>query len=228
MALLCTGTSQHGVNSGPAKGWVGAHTCAWGPIWRVLRKSRASSTLSTGIRSARFRFGRSCSAASCWCSTASTRWSSTTRRPRLRDTMHVAVSHFGTIFSSSLIGLMIAAMASGPIADRWGRKWPVIVSVFSFSVFSLLTAHVSHLQRTLGAAVCHRAGSGRRDAQCGRARFRVRPAANATDRGVDPVRRNAARRQPGGIRQRGDDPEVGMALDRFTSAAYCRSRFRFC
>ena len=61
----------------------------------------------------------------------------------IADTMHVAVSHFGTIFSSSLIGLMIAAMASGPIADRWGRKWPVIVSVFSFSVFSLLTAHVT-------------------------------------------------------------------------------------
>ncbi|MFZ0978657.1 MAG: MFS transporter [Candidatus Acidiferrales bacterium] len=61
----------------------------------------------------------------------------------IADTMHVAVSHFGTIFSSSLIGLMIAAMASGPIADRWGRKWPVIVSVFSFSVFSLLTAHVA-------------------------------------------------------------------------------------
>jgi MFS transporter, AAHS family, 4-hydroxybenzoate transporter len=63
--------------------------------------------------------------------------------PSISDTMHVAVSHFGTIFSSSLIGLMIAAMASGPIADRWGRKWPVIISVFSFSAFSLITAHVS-------------------------------------------------------------------------------------
>jgi MFS transporter, AAHS family, 4-hydroxybenzoate transporter len=62
--------------------------------------------------------------------------------PSIANTMHVAVSHFGTIFSSSLIGLMIAAMASGPIADRWGRKWPVIVSVFSFSAFSLLTADV--------------------------------------------------------------------------------------
>ena len=63
--------------------------------------------------------------------------------PSIAQTMHVAISHFGTIFSSSLIGLMIAAMASGPIADRWGRKWPVIVSVFSFSAFSLATAHVA-------------------------------------------------------------------------------------
>jgi AAHS family 4-hydroxybenzoate transporter-like MFS transporter len=63
--------------------------------------------------------------------------------PSIAQTMHVAVSHFGTIFSSSLIGLMIAAMVSGPIADRWGRKWPVILSVFSFSAFSLATAHVA-------------------------------------------------------------------------------------
>ncbi|HUA01700.1 MAG TPA: MFS transporter [Candidatus Aquilonibacter sp.] len=65
--------------------------------------------------------------------------------PSIAQTMHVAVSRFGTIFSSSLIGLMIAAMVSGPIADRWGRKWPVIVSVFSFAVFSLATAHVTSL-----------------------------------------------------------------------------------
>jgi MFS transporter, AAHS family, 4-hydroxybenzoate transporter len=63
--------------------------------------------------------------------------------PSISDTMHVAVRHFGTIFSSSLFGLMIAAMASGPIADRLGRKWPVILSVFSFSAFSLVTAQVT-------------------------------------------------------------------------------------
>ena len=35
---------------------------------------------------------------------------------------------------------MIAAMLAGPIADRWGRKWPIIFSTFSLAVFSLLTA----------------------------------------------------------------------------------------
>lgn len=66
--------------------------------------------------------------------------------PSIAETMHVAVSRFGPIFSSSLIGLMIAAMASGPIADRWGRKWPVIASVFSFAAFSIATVHVTSLR----------------------------------------------------------------------------------
>ena len=82
---LFTRTSSGGVNSGPVRGWVGAQMCAWGPMWRVLRRNRTSSTSSTGIRSERFRFGLSCCAAWCWCSTASTRRSSTTRRRRLRS-----------------------------------------------------------------------------------------------------------------------------------------------
>ena len=44
---------------------------------------------------------------------------------------------------------MVAAMATGPIADRWGRKWVVIISAFSFGVFSLLTAHASSFNALL-------------------------------------------------------------------------------
>lgn len=55
-------------------------------------------------------------------------------------TTHIPVHSFGPILSSSLFGLMIAAMATGPIADRWGRKWPVIVSVLCFGVFAMMTA----------------------------------------------------------------------------------------
>ncbi len=35
---------------------------------------------------------------------------------------------------------MLGAMASGPIADRWGRKSAIIVSVFVFGVMSLLAS----------------------------------------------------------------------------------------
>jgi len=55
-------------------------------------------------------------------------------------TTHIPVHSFGPILSASLFGLMIAAMATGPVADRWGRKWPVIVSVLAFGVFAVLTA----------------------------------------------------------------------------------------
>jgi len=54
-------------------------------------------------------------------------------------TTGIPVHSFGPIFSASLFGLMIAALATGPIADRWGRKWPVILGTLSFAVFSLLT-----------------------------------------------------------------------------------------
>jgi AAHS family 4-hydroxybenzoate transporter-like MFS transporter len=69
--------------------------------------------------------------------------------PSMAETMHVPVSRFGPIFASSLIGLMIAAMATGPIADRWGRKWPVICSIFSFAVFSLATPQVKSFDELL-------------------------------------------------------------------------------
>ncbi len=52
----------------------------------------------------------------------------------------IPINTFGPIFSASLIGLMIAAMLAGPIADRWGRRWPVIFSTSTLAVFSVLTA----------------------------------------------------------------------------------------
>jgi MFS transporter, AAHS family, 4-hydroxybenzoate transporter len=61
----------------------------------------------------------------------------------IAQTTGISIKTFGPILSMSLIGLMIAALATGPIADRWGRKWPVIFSMLSFAVFSLLTAHAS-------------------------------------------------------------------------------------
>ena len=63
--------------------------------------------------------------------------------PSIADTTKIPTHSFGPILSASLIGLMIAALTTGPIADRWGRRWPVILSTLSFGVFSLLSAHAS-------------------------------------------------------------------------------------
>lgn len=60
--------------------------------------------------------------------------------PSIADSTNIPVETFGPIFSASLIGLMIAAMLAGPVADRWGRKWPIIFSTFALAVFSMLTA----------------------------------------------------------------------------------------
>src|ERR1700733_2302949 len=52
--------------------------------------------------------------------------------PSMAKTLQVPVSSFGPIFGAALFGLMISAMVSGPIADRWGRKWPIVVSTLTF------------------------------------------------------------------------------------------------
>jgi AAHS family 4-hydroxybenzoate transporter-like MFS transporter len=65
--------------------------------------------------------------------------------PPISQTLAIPLPSFGRVFAAGLTGLMIGAMAAGPIADRWGRKWAVILSTVTFAVFSLLTAHINSL-----------------------------------------------------------------------------------
>jgi MFS transporter, AAHS family, 4-hydroxybenzoate transporter len=46
---------------------------------------------------------------------------------------------FAKIFAAGLFGLMLGALASGPLADRFGRKIVVLLSTLIFSVFALAT-----------------------------------------------------------------------------------------
>jgi len=50
------------------------------------------------------------------------------------------VAAFGPIFGAGLLGLMVGALVMGPIADRIGRRWAVLLSTAIFGVFALLTA----------------------------------------------------------------------------------------
>jgi AAHS family 4-hydroxybenzoate transporter-like MFS transporter len=69
--------------------------------------------------------------------------------PSIADSTGIPSNTFGPIFSASLVGLMIAAMSAGPIADRWGRKWPIIFSTITLAVFSILTAHSTSFNELL-------------------------------------------------------------------------------
>jgi MFS transporter, AAHS family, 4-hydroxybenzoate transporter len=59
--------------------------------------------------------------------------------PSMADALHIPIKNFGPIFVSALIGLMISSMLSGPIADRWGRKGPIVTCTLIFGTFAVLT-----------------------------------------------------------------------------------------
>src|SRR5215469_10800194 len=63
--------------------------------------------------------------------------------PSMAESLHIPIKGFGPIFVAALIGLMISSMSSGPIADRWGRKWPIVVCTLIFGLFAMSTAHAS-------------------------------------------------------------------------------------
>lgn len=65
--------------------------------------------------------------------------------PSIAEEFGIPRDSFGYALSAGLFGLMLGAMAAGPIADRWGRKNAIILSVLAFGVMSLLTARASSL-----------------------------------------------------------------------------------
>jgi AAHS family 4-hydroxybenzoate transporter-like MFS transporter len=69
--------------------------------------------------------------------------------PGISESLSIPLKAFGPVFSAALIGLMIAAMAMGPVADRWGRKWPVVLSAATFAIFALLTARAASLEQLI-------------------------------------------------------------------------------
>jgi MFS transporter, AAHS family, 4-hydroxybenzoate transporter len=59
----------------------------------------------------------------------------------------VPVPSFGTVFGAGLFGLMLGALSSGPLADRFGRKRVILVSTLIFSFFALLTTQAQSIQQ---------------------------------------------------------------------------------
>lgn len=61
----------------------------------------------------------------------------------IAGTLHVSVKTFGPVFAAALIGLMVSSLTAGPIADRVGRKWPIVISTLTFATFSIVTARAA-------------------------------------------------------------------------------------
>ena len=60
--------------------------------------------------------------------------------PALSAALDIPRNVLGSVISSGLVGMMVGALVSGPLADRIGRKPVLTASVLIFGVGSLLTA----------------------------------------------------------------------------------------
>ena len=70
--------------------------------------------------------------------------------PSMAETLRIPVKNFGPIFGAALFGLMISSMLIGPMADRWGRKWPIVICTLLFGTFAMITARASSFSELWG------------------------------------------------------------------------------
>jgi len=69
--------------------------------------------------------------------------------PSIAESLAVPLKGFAPVFVAGLLGLMCGAGILGPVADRFGRKWPIVGSTVVFGLFSFLTAFVTSFDELL-------------------------------------------------------------------------------
>jgi len=59
--------------------------------------------------------------------------------PSISKEWSVPRGALGPVFSASLFGLMIGALTLGPVADKIGRRWIILISTFVFGALTMAT-----------------------------------------------------------------------------------------
>jgi MFS transporter, AAHS family, 4-hydroxybenzoate transporter len=67
--------------------------------------------------------------------------------PSIAMSLHLPLRSFGPVFAAALFGLMLSSMLAGPIADRVGRKGPIIASALIFGTFTIMTTMATSFQQ---------------------------------------------------------------------------------
>jgi len=69
--------------------------------------------------------------------------------PTLKAAWGVTNHQLGVVISAALIGLALGAMVAGPLADRYGRRLMIILSVFFFGLWTLATALSQNIEQMM-------------------------------------------------------------------------------
>lgn len=71
--------------------------------------------------------------------------------PRLAPDMGLTANQIGLFFSSATFGLIFGALSGGVVADRFGRRMGLVLSLLAFGVFSVATAFAQTFEQLLVA-----------------------------------------------------------------------------
>jgi AAHS family 4-hydroxybenzoate transporter-like MFS transporter len=80
--------------------------------------------------------------------------------PALTAALGISRGVLGSVISSGLVGMMIGALVSGPLADRIGRKPVLVACALIFGVGSLLTATAQSVESLMAFRVVTGLGMG--------------------------------------------------------------------
>ncbi len=67
--------------------------------------------------------------------------------PKIADFLHSSPMALGLAVAAGQVGPMFGAIVLGTLADRWGRKWMLFISVIIFGLFNLLTTLVTSVEQ---------------------------------------------------------------------------------
>lgn len=67
--------------------------------------------------------------------------------PKLAPAFGLTPQQIGLFFSSATIGLIFGALAGGRVADAWGRRSGLVLSLVTFGIFSAATAYVTSFEQ---------------------------------------------------------------------------------
>ncbi|MEA5103639.1 aromatic acid/H+ symport family MFS transporter [Pantoea sp. S18] len=69
--------------------------------------------------------------------------------PTLKASWGVTNHQLGLVISAALIGLALGAMVAGPLADRYGRRVMILISVLFFGLWTLATAMAQNIEQMM-------------------------------------------------------------------------------